>query len=100
MSLKTRLEYRTIFNDTQDIFTRFHSIVLSRDTYTNDYRFQRMTTQRSRAIFSEVNLELNQTSVMRILGFFFSKTAISASDNYLQERTIMILYYNIDQNLS
>lgn len=99
MSLKTRLEYRTIFDDTQDIFTRFHSIVLSRDTYTMIIDFQRMTTQRSRAIFSEVNLELNQTSVMRILGFF-SKTAISASDNYLQERTIMILYYNIDQNLS
>lgn len=73
MSLKTRLEYGTIFDDTQDIFTRFHSIVLSRDTYTNDYRFQRMTTQRSQAIFSEVNLELNQTSVMRILGFFSVK---------------------------
>lgn len=71
LSLKTRLEYRTIFDDTQDIFTRFHSIVLSRGTYTNDYRFQRMTTQRSRAIFPAVNLELNQTSVMRILGVFF-----------------------------
>lgn len=56
-----------------------------------------MTTQRSRAVFSEVNLELNQTSVMRILGGFFkSKTAISASDNYfyflLIYRDYIIIY--------